>query len=206
MGYRDYLRRHKWYAQRLLSKEQMQEDYERLQRLQKLMIDVGMGVSIQELEENQGYWYSEGELSHRFTAEKLKSLEAIRDGDLEELVRLHEEGHAMYGYKQINIRLAVKYGRLNIIEYLVGNQWINRDLNVIVGQLASPETFKALEYLTRRHLENERTLRGWYCNLAVLDKYNILAHTFKHRYEHNGEFYGNDNYRLRNALGLNPFP
>ena len=203
MGYGYYLRKHKRHALRLVSQQQLDADYALLEQLHALMQEVGMRPGLKELEENLGYiYFSDEYVYHGFTPQKLESLYAIRDGDLETLRRLHKEGHGMYGYKRINVRLAIKYGHANIVEYLVDNRWINCDLNEAIGQLASPQTFRALENLTRRPLKDGRTLPGYFHNLSVLDRQDILRHTFKCSYEDKGEFsfYGLDNWRLRGFL------
>jgi hypothetical protein len=121
-----------------------EEDNNRIKELYNLMNKVDMNPNIQELKKNIGCYYNGKEMVYRFTNKKLMSLYAICRGDIRLYKKLHKEGNSMDAYKKINISLAVKYGHVDIIYYLVINKLINRDLNNIIGQICSPKTFEKL--------------------------------------------------------------
>ena len=200
-GYNRYCYSHKRHALRLLSQQQLDANYSLLEQLNEMMNDVDMHRGITELEENEGYLYyphghmctrdiiasdENGVLYHRFTPQMLDSLYAIKAGDLKQLKRLHSESHGMGGYKMINVRLAIKYGHVNIVNYLLDDKWVNGNLIKAIGQLASPHTYQALQKTI--HLNDQ----------------DVCYHTFKF-YDYNslnGELYfsGLDNLKLRGYL------
>jgi hypothetical protein len=202
--------------------EGKEEDNNRIKELYNLMNKVDMNPNIQELTKNVGCYYNGKEMVYRFTNKQLASLYAIYRGDIRLYKRLHEEGYLMGAYKKINISLAVKYGHIDIIYYLVRNKLLNTKLNNIIGQLCSPNTFDKLLY--DGHLfgdgksvhkfifnnsiypliinSNGVILYDYYADLCVLNIKSIIESTKQFSYEDNGKkhLYGIDNSVLRNYI------
>tara|TARA_B100001059_G_scaffold145684_1_gene145654 strand:- start:61 stop:666 length:606 start_codon:yes stop_codon:yes gene_type:complete len=195
-NYKKYRIWHEIPSKRLLSAQEIAHNRNLLVQLHSLMESVDMAPPFTELEENLGYRYNiKTGCRHLFTQGMLDSLLAIKNRNLTRLTQLHANGHVMRAYSAINARLAVLYDSVVILLYLIEERMVNRDLNEIVGQLATVSTLKALpKYLFDRDVKN----RG----LTLLDADEIMRHTHQKSYEHNGSqrLYGIDNYTLREYI------
>lgn len=98
----------------------------RVEALLSLMESVQYGRSLEELHKNVG----------GVSDENLDFLYAIRRGHLHEVERLHQAGHGFQAYKQLSVRLAVKYDHPEVLRFLSDSQYLNRDLGTIVSGLA----------------------------------------------------------------------
>jgi hypothetical protein len=148
-----------------------------LLKLHVLMKSVDYDHSIHELNTNIG---------NRFTSSNLAFLESILDDNIDELCQLHEEGHGMGTYKQINPRLAIGIGNIDILYWLCKHGYVNRSLEHIVGQLASTVFYDALKRDERFDLDDDAIVEG----------------TCMSKYEHRGRIYwiGLDNQVLRDHI------
>jgi len=193
-------------SKRLLSAEEIAHNHNLLTQLHALMESVGIAPPFTELEENLGYRYDiKTGCRHLFTQGMLDSLLAIKNRNLSRLKQLHTNGHVMWAYSVINARLAVLYDSVAILLYLVDKRMVNRDLNEIVGQLATESTLKALPKYLFEHDEKNSTEAQFYSDLTVLDLNEIMHNTHQKSYEHKGSqrFYGIDNYKLREYITNN---
>ena len=136
----------KKYAVRTLKDGEIKLNHNLIQVVYKLMKSVNMLVSMNELEQTVGYYRVNGFLHHRLKPLHVESLLAIVHGDLKKLKQIHSKKRGMMHYKDLNIRLAVKYEHMHIINYLAYTGcWINRDMNHSVADCASLEMIKKFE-------------------------------------------------------------
>ena len=202
-NYKKYRIWHEIPSKRLLSDEEIAHNHNLLTQLHALMESVDMTPPFAELEENLGYRYNiKTGCQHLFTQGMLDSLLAIKNRNLSLLKQLHANSHVMWAYSALNARLAVLHDSVAILLYLVDKKMVNRDLNEIVGQLASESTLKALpKYL----FEHDEKTSGEYTGLTLLDFDEIMRNTHQKSYEHKGSqhFYGIDNYKLREYITNN---
>lgn len=165
-----------------------------IETLYYLMQNVNMYVSKKELINNID------DIDERH----LNLLFQIRFGDSIKVKRLIEYGYIINNYKDINIRLAVKYGNIDIIYYLIENKIVYFDINNIIGQFSSPETFDIL------YKDNNLFDRNYGDNKLNKDNFNelklnidyILKNTKKIEWEYKNKMYQNQNNNvlLRNHM------
>jgi hypothetical protein len=170
-----------------------------IETLYYLMQNVNMYVSKKELINNID------DIDERH----LNLLFQIRFGDSIKVKRLIEYGYIINNYKDINIRLAVKYGNIDIIYYLIENKIVYFDINNIIGQFSSPETFDIL------YKDNNLFDRNYGDNKLNKDNFNelklnidyILKNTKKIEWEYKNKMYQNQNNNvlLRNHMIKNGY-
>lgn len=165
-----------------------------IQTLYYLMENVNMYATLNEIYDNIK------DIDERH----LNLLFQIRAGDLNKVKELHQKGYLIDKYRDINIRLAIKYGNINIIYYLLENKIIYFDINNIIGQLSTPETYDILckdNNLFRDKYYN-RYSHQWEDNDYKLKIEDILNHTKKIKWKYKNNFYCNksDNFLLRNHI------
>jgi hypothetical protein len=160
-----------------------------------LLRDVKMTRSLKELCENVGWRMSmndeNGEtLRHGLTDDDMNALWAIRRGDLDTLVELGP----VQVYKDVNIRLAILHGHLNVMRYLWYTNQVNRSVNDAIGECASVETFERImearllpemytslpsisltEFQDLSDREKARHVSEWYDMLKTLDLACVYA-------------------------------
>jgi len=107
-------------ARNTLSKSKFELNNYILKEVSEFLKDVKMCSSFEELEENLGYRYDKKEDKVRFLVsyEELEVLYAIKEGDIDKLKELNNKGIYFGAYNEVNVRLAIKYGHLDIIDYL----------------------------------------------------------------------------------------
>ena len=199
-NYKKYCIWHAIPSKRLLSDDEIAHNHNLLVQLYALMESVGIAPPFAELEKNLGYRFDiKTGCRHLFTQGMLDSLLAIKNRNLSRLKQLHANGHVMWAYSAINARLAVFYDSVAILLYLIDKRMVNRDLNEIVGQLATVSTLKALP---KNLFERDEKLCDEYSVLTLLNFDEIARNTVQKSYEHKGSqhFYGIDNHKLRKYI------
>ena len=68
--------------------------------------------------------------------------------------KLNNEGVYVGCYKDINIRLAIKYNQFEIIKYLVQTRQVNRDMDWSMGELSSIELFENMKQNPTQHFHS----------------------------------------------------
>lgn len=139
-GYRRYLRDHYWACQNHVSKKEMESKYQLIVKLKNYMDMVDYSHELTELQENLGWrWYHPQDdptkIHHHLRYEHISILNAIENGNLMELKTLNNEGNYIGFYKQIMIRLAVKFKHIDIINYLLNTNQLNVSLSEVIGKL-----------------------------------------------------------------------
>ena len=146
-------------------------------KLHVLMNSVDYSRGIAELNENLG---------DSFTSKNMEFLDAILDENLDKVKRLHEDGHGMEAYKQLNLRLAVGMSNIDILYWLFEHGYVNRSVEHIVGQLACTAFYDLLKRDNRFDLDDDE----------------IIKCTHDSNYESRGRirWYGRDNNVLREHI------
>ena len=108
----------------------------------------------------------------RLKKEHIEILNCIKIGDIDKLVELHEFNYIGY-YKELPIRLAIKYEQLDILDYLVKNKYLNRKLDDIIGKLVISPIFFDKLYNKYHDVNYEYpktlSLREWYRQVYYLE-------------------------------------
>tara|TARA_Y100000996_G_scaffold409892_1_gene391316 strand:- start:725 stop:1360 length:636 start_codon:yes stop_codon:yes gene_type:complete len=164
-----------------LSKSKFELNNYILKEVAKFLKDVKMCSNFEELEENIGYKYDkkEDKVSFGVSYEELEVLKAIKKGDIDKLKELNNEGIYFGAYLEVNVRLAIKYGHLDIIDYLIESRQINRDLNNSLALVADENLLKKMYsngYFNKKNLSSNKSseLREFYESLSILDLSEIL--------------------------------
>ena len=192
-GYKRYLENHKRHANKFYNVEQMNEHHNRLIKFNEYMVLSkwwkGNGY-IEELEENKGYFYYNGEIEFSMKSEYIDILNAIVVGDLQTIKKLNNAGYIIGCYKNIKIRLAIIYNHIDIIKYFINakqyNMWFS--INSIVGELAPPIIFdKILSYaLSFKDMDGDQKEKDMILDIYFQsNKYNnnILTSYIEHKYK-----------------------
>ena len=147
-GYNRYCSMHKSYAREMVTQKEQEYNLLLLKHFDLYLQHVNMYCDIETLQEQQGYRYNEhtNEIKHLFTPKMIDVLESICSGDLETLKKLNKEEKVYVGcHKDINVRLAIKYNQIEIINYLIETKQVNRDMDRSVGELGNIELFNNLK-------------------------------------------------------------
>ena len=116
-------------------------------------------------------------LRHGLTDDDMNALWAIRRGDLDTLVELGP----VQVYKDVNMRLAILHGHLNIMRYLLYTNQVNRSVDDAIGKCASVETFE--------RLMNTRLLPGTYTSLPSMSLTEFQDLSDREKARHVSEWY-----------------
>lgn len=100
---------------------------------------------IEELEENLGWRYYDGKITHLMKAEHLEFLEAISRGDIDKLDYLRKSNFGVEFYKYVNLHVAFKNKQAKSIFWLKGTKYINRPIEDFICLVEDIDFFKELE-------------------------------------------------------------
>lgn len=138
--------------------------------------------------------------------EHIEIFDSIKNGDLSKLKQLNESNHINY-YKEITIRLAIKYEHIDILDYLIEIKYLNRNLGDIVAELCSPIFFdKIMEKYDDRLCDYTRYLylKEWYNQIKFINIYECLGSSIRYcnklLTDHIINNYKLDNKRVLNEL------
>ena len=190
-------------AHNTLSVSEVCENLKLLVRFNDFLKEVNMGRSLEELEENEGYRDFSDNLNHLLKHTHIQVLEAIVQNDLATLQHLYKKGITVECYKAVNIRLAITYGHIDVMRFLIQTKQINSDISEAIGELASPKTFDNIMQSLHPSFTNTSpysvpevcghlTLQEWYQSLSDICVSTIYEATKRTR-----------NYGIRNGLPLN---
>ncbi len=143
-GYRHYCSQHKAYALRTIPESDITYY---MNILRKFAEYAGRNTQkfIEELEENEGWRYYDGKISHCMKAEHLEFLEAISRGDIDKLDYLHKSNFGVTFYKYVNLHVAFKNKQAKSIFWLKNSTYINRRIEYFICLVEDIDFFKELE-------------------------------------------------------------
>jgi hypothetical protein len=154
-NYRYYLRTYRCEALKRVGIKEIKENYSLIIRLTEISRLVDYSISSEELEENLGWRHEPNQPNqpyHILKKEHIDILEAIINGDIKTIEKINSTGCCFGFYKEMPLRLAIKYEHAEIVLYLINSKQTNKDIGELLGRFGSGKLFDAI--ITKIHTDN----------------------------------------------------